>query len=65
MKTIKYLLLSVLSIPIFGIAQTQMDGKTLFGAIRARQIGPATMSGRISDLAVVNDDPTIMYVGAA
>ena len=65
MKTIKYIILCVLSLPVFGMSQTQMDGKTLFGAIRARQIGPATMSGRISDLAVVNSDPTIMYVGAA
>lgn len=65
MKTIKYVLLSLLSLPLFATAQMQMDGKTLFGAIRARQIGPATMSGRISDLAVVNSDPTILYVGAA
>lgn len=31
----------------------------------ARSIGPATMSGRITSLAVVESDPRIQYVGAA
>ena len=30
-----------------------------------REIGPATMGGRISDLAVVESDPRIIYAGAA
>ncbi len=36
-----------------------------FGAIEARHIGPAVMSGRISALDAVNSDPRIVYVGAA
>lgn len=36
-----------------------------FGAIEARHIGPATMSGRIAALDAVNRDPRILYVGAA
>lgn len=36
-----------------------------FGAIEARHIGPAVMSGRISALDAVNNDPRIVYVGAA
>ncbi|MCI0493418.1 glycosyl hydrolase, partial [candidate division KSB1 bacterium] len=36
-----------------------------FGAIEARSIGPAVMGGRISALDVVNDNPRIIYVGAA
>src|SRR3954452_24899049 len=30
-----------------------------------RAIGPATMGGRVDDLAVVESDPRVMYVGAA
>jgi photosystem II stability/assembly factor-like uncharacterized protein len=36
-----------------------------FGAIEARQIGPATMSGRIAALDAVQNDPRIIYVGSA
>ena len=48
------------------IAQTKIkvDNNT-FGAIRARQIGPATMSGRITSLDAVNKNPNILYVGTA
>ena len=35
-----------------------------FDAIGARAIGPAGMSGRVSDVEVVLSDPTIIYVGA-
>lgn len=37
----------------------------LFGALTARQIGPAPMSGRITAIDAVNTDPRIMYIGAA
>lgn len=37
----------------------------MFGGVRARSIGPAAMSGRISDIAVVDTNPAIMYVGSA
>lgn len=37
----------------------------MFGGVRARSIGPAAMSGRISDIAVVDTNSAIMYVGAA
>jgi photosystem II stability/assembly factor-like uncharacterized protein len=33
--------------------------------LRAREIGPAVMSGRIVDLAVVEADPTVFYVASA
>ncbi|MEI6579647.1 MAG: hypothetical protein WCN92_09325, partial [Eubacteriales bacterium] len=36
-----------------------------FGEIIARQLGPATMSGRISALDAVDKKPSIVYVGAA
>jgi photosystem II stability/assembly factor-like uncharacterized protein len=46
----------------------QADFKTttaLFGDLRARQIGPAVMSGRISCIEVNPKDPTTIFVGAA
>jgi len=36
-----------------------------FGAIEARHIGPAVMSGRIMAIEAVNKDPRIIYVAAA
>lgn len=36
-----------------------------FGAIRARQIGPATMSGCIAALDAWDEDPRLIYIGAA
>ncbi len=38
---------------------------TKFSDIKPRSIGPAGMSGRITAIDVVNDQPNIMYVGAA
>lgn len=40
-------------------------GSHIFGELRARSIGPATMSGRISVVDAVADNPNIFYVGAA
>ena len=37
----------------------------LFGDLRARQIGPAVMSGRVSCLEVSPADPTTIFIGAA
>jgi len=39
--------------------------KNTFGAIEARHIGPATMSGRIAALDAVQNDPRIIYAGSA
>ncbi len=50
--------------PAFSQNKTVPD-KYTFGAIEARQIGPATMSGRISAIDAVNADPRIAYIGAA
>ncbi|MDX1407168.1 MAG: hypothetical protein R3330_03515, partial [Saprospiraceae bacterium] len=64
----KRLLFSAVLCALVGIADAQstsVTGSALFGALRARHIGPAVMSGRISTLAVVPDKPEIMYVGAA
>ena len=36
-----------------------------FGGLRARSIGPAVMSGRVSDVEGVNTKPEVLYVGGA
>ena len=36
-----------------------------FKALEFRNIGPATMGGRIDDIAVVESDPRIIYAGSA
>jgi hypothetical protein len=38
---------------------------TTFGDLRPRALGPATTSGRITSLDVVNDNPRIVYAGTA
>ncbi len=62
MRKILYLLLAL----VVGAWSVQaQSGSALFGAMRARQIGPALMSGRVSTLAVAPGKPEIIYVGAA
>lgn len=60
------LLLAVacLSLPLAG-QQDFTTTSSLFGDLRARQIGPATMSGRISSIAVVPGQSEVVYIGSA
>lgn len=47
-------------------AQTNNNARSVpFGGLQARSIGPAVMSGRVSDVEGVNSKPEIVYVGAA
>ncbi|MCZ6508200.1 MAG: glycosyl hydrolase, partial [Acidobacteria bacterium] len=46
------------------LAAVKIDSNT-FGGLRARSIGPATMSGRVAALDAVAEDPLTIYVGAA
>ncbi|MEZ5042390.1 MAG: hypothetical protein R2828_20995 [Saprospiraceae bacterium] len=64
-KTFLYLLTLLLTIPSLHAQSKVPTGKALFGGLRARQIGPAAMSGRISSIAVVPDQPEIIYIGSA
>jgi len=61
----KKLLLALLLILSF---QTQAQETPLstatFGSMQVRQIGPATMSGRISTLDAVHSNPNVLWVGA-
>jgi photosystem II stability/assembly factor-like uncharacterized protein len=43
----------------------KQSAKGLFGDLKARQIGPALMSGRINDIEVHPTNPRIIYVGTA
>lgn len=58
------LLLFALSLLSSAHAQTQLTSAT-FGAIEARSIGPAVMSGRITAIEGVATDPKVLYVGTA
>ncbi|MCZ8355515.1 MAG: hypothetical protein O9340_12325 [Cyclobacteriaceae bacterium] len=40
-------------------------GKELFGDMRARHIGPALMSGRVSDIELHPKNDRVVYIGAA
>ena len=46
-------------------AQERILASGDLAALRARNIGPAVMSGRIVDLAVVETDPKVFYVASA
>jgi photosystem II stability/assembly factor-like uncharacterized protein len=48
-----------------GAAQAPVVDSELFGAMQARSIGPAVMSGRIAALDVVAGDRLTIYVGSA
>ncbi|NRB47345.1 MAG: hypothetical protein HRU41_06700 [Saprospiraceae bacterium] len=63
-------LLAFLLVFLLGLSDLQAQskapsGKALLGGLRARQIGPAAMSGRVSSVAVVPGQAEIIYVGAA
>ena len=67
---IKYLLtaltfLSFLPITIHTQNAISIKGDALFGSMRARQIGPALMSGRFTDLVGHPTDSKIIYAGSA
>src|SRR5438445_10709125 len=50
---------------VSGQAPTAGPATGPFDALHFRSIGPASMSGRISDLAVYEPNPAIFYVGTA
>ncbi len=56
---------------LFSLSQTSaqeeivLKGKQLFGSISARQIGPALMSGRITDIELHPTNSRILYAGTA
>lgn len=47
-----------------GLSAQQVD-MNLFADLKTRNIGPAGMSGRVTDIAVVERDPDNIYIGTA
>ncbi|NNM31943.1 MAG: hypothetical protein HKO53_02705 [Gemmatimonadetes bacterium] len=63
-------LASCLALPALGSAQEEGDAhkdavRQATQSLRFREIGPTIMSGRVSDLAVDESDPSTFYVGTA
>ncbi|MGD1958890.1 MAG: WD40/YVTN/BNR-like repeat-containing protein [Fulvivirga sp.] len=65
----KYTLLNAFALLLIFQVQAQTDialsGKELFGDLKARQIGPAIMSGRITDLEAHPENSRVIYAGTA
>ena len=67
-KLKKIYLITALFLISINLAHTQENVQftsSTFGSIEARQIGPAVMSGRITAIDAVIDNPRIIYVGSA
>jgi len=64
-KLLFALSLSVLSIATFAQQEAINKGKEVFGDLRARHIGPALMSGRITDLELHPTNDRVIYAGTA
>ena len=54
----------LLILPLSFVSAQKLDMDKLKG-MKARSIGPAGMSGRVTAIDVVNDQPDIIYVGTA
>ena len=66
MKKIALLIfVSVSYLMSFAQEPIQLSGDELFGSIKARQIGPALMSGRITDVVGHPTNSRIIYIGTA
>ena len=66
MKKICVLLLSLLLVDqAWAQEEIVLNGKELFGDLKARQIGPALMSGRITDLEAHPTNARVLYAGTA
>ncbi len=50
---------------LFSFLHAEEPGPALFNGLYIRNIGPAVMSGRIVDLAVVEEDPVVFYAASA
>ncbi len=67
MKLARWYLVSVIVVsaawPAAGTAQVGIE--TAIANLKWREIGPTIMGGRVADLAVVESNPAVFYVGAA
>ena len=59
------ILLLCISLSSFSQEKKEIKLENYFGDLKAREIGPAVMSGRISDMENHPTDPMIIYAGSA
>ena len=59
------LLLSFLWSPVGFTQEDEGTSTSPFAGLRFREIGPASPSGRVDDLAVLESNPAIFYVATA
>jgi photosystem II stability/assembly factor-like uncharacterized protein len=69
------ILLPLISLPVIASMQSRVDGDRdrtinpsddpLLAAFHFRSVGPASMGGRIDDIAVSESDPNVIYIGYA
>lgn len=64
-KIFHYIIVILLTSISLQAQEIALKGKELFGDLKARQIGPAIMSGRISDLALHPKNNQVILLGAA
>jgi len=64
-RSFPFAILLMLAVPTVLQAQGTLAGPDDLAGLRAREIGPAVMSGRIVDLAVVEADPNVFYVASS
>ena len=61
----KYKISLLFLLLIGGQIEAQLINSSTFGMMEARHLGPGTMSGRITAIDGVNNEPRIIYVGTA
>ena len=64
-KIFSFLSLSCLFLQVHSQETVTLQGKELFGDLKARQIGPALMSGRVSDIEGHPSNSRVIYIGTA
>jgi photosystem II stability/assembly factor-like uncharacterized protein len=64
-KTLSFLSLSCALFSLQAQESVVLQGKELFGDLKARQIGPALMSGRVSDIEGHPSNSRVIYIGTA
>jgi len=64
-KILLFCVAALAAIPSLSSQEIPIKGKELFGNLKARHIGPAIMSGRISDIDLHPTNANIIYAGAA
>ena len=59
-----FIIMSASPAPAQNKSENKLD-ETFLKNLQFRSIGPAIMGGRIDDIAVVESNPSVYYVGAA